>query len=154
MKSDENFLNDLESSRRAVNEFAEKLRQKGFEVWLPPQRTRPDAAQREEYADAGDMMVPVRVEHKVRNLHFHSREDYPYPTVIVDEAYKVESKESDPVFLYVIENAERTAAAVVYGWTRRHWQIEEVYDAKQNRKCRNYTVPVKYVRFCDPQEVF
>jgi hypothetical protein len=155
MKSDQQFLCDLSASRRAVNDFADKLRQTGMQVWLPPQRTRPDATVREQYADNGDLMVQGRVEHKVRtNLHFTSREDYPYPTVIVDEAYKVDAKADTPVLAYIIENASRTVAAVVYGWTRKHWQVEEVYDPKQGRKCRNYTVPKQHVRFCEPQEAF
>jgi hypothetical protein len=155
MKSDNQFLGDLNASRRAVNEFADKLRETGLQAWLPPERTRPDAAVREQYADAGDLMVQGRVEHKVRhNLNFTCREDYPYQTVIIDEAYKVDAKDASPVLAYVIENASRTVAAVVYGWTRDHWQIEEVYDPKQGRRCRNYTVPLRYVRFCPPQEAF
>lgn len=155
MKQDEKFLSDLGASRVAVNEFAGKLRDSGIQVWLPPERTRPDASVRQLYADSGDLMVQGRVEHKVRNnLNFTSRDDYPYQTVIIDEAYKVDAKSETPVLAYVIENATRTVAAVVYGWTREHWQIEEVYDAKQGRRCRNYTVPVRYVRFCKPQEAF
>ena len=155
MKSDKQFLGDLSASRRAVNEFADKLRECGLQAWLPPERTRPDASVRDQYADAGDLMLQGRVEHKVRtNLNFTSKEDYPYQTVFIDEAYKVDAKADTPVLAYVIENATRTVAAVVYGWTRDHWQIEEVFDSKQGRCCRNYTVPLKYVRFCPPQEAF
>ena len=155
MKDSNSFLRDLATSRVAVNEFAQRMRDKGLQVWLPPESVRPDASVRREYADNGDLMVQGRVEHKVRtNLHFTSREDYPYPTVIVDEAYKVDAKADTPVLAYIIENASRTVAAVVYGWTRKHWQVEEVYDPKQGRRCRNYTVPKQHVRFCEPQEAF
>jgi hypothetical protein len=155
MKSDSEFIGDLNASRRAVNEFANKLREQGVHAWLPPERTRPDASVRSQYADAGDLMVQGRVEHKVRgNLHFTCKEDYPYQTVFIDEAYKVDAKAETPVLAYVIENATRTVAAVVYGWTREHWVIEEVFDRKQNRTCRNYAAPLRYVRFCPPQEAF
>ena len=117
MKDDQQFIRDLSTSRIAVNEFASRLRDKGWQIWLPPESVRPDATVRREYGDTGDIMVQGRVEHKVRtNLHFTCRDDYPYDTVIVDEVYKEDSKADDPVLAYIIENASRTHAAVVYGW--------------------------------------
>lgn len=157
MKDNTEFIRDLGASRMAVNEFAERLRRHGIHAWLPPERTRPDASVRREYADAGDLMVQGRVEHKVRNnLHFTCRDDYPYPTVIVDEVYKEDAKADEPVLAYVIENADRTHAAVVYGWTRDKWQIETRRDAIQGRDCDFYTIDKRWVRFCDlsTEEVF
>lgn len=152
MKDDQKFVADLNASRVAVNEFADKLRRDGIQAWLPPERTRPDASVRREYADAGDIMVQGRVEHKVRNnLRFTCRDDYPYATVIVDEVYKEDAKSNEPVFAYVIENADRTHAAIVYGWTRDKWQIETRRDPIQGRDCDFYTVEKKWVRFCDLQ---
>ncbi len=154
MKDSERFLSDLSSSRIAVNQFADLARRKGFSAWLPPDRTRPDASVRAEYADAGDMMLQGRVEHKVRtNLRFTCRDDYPYQTVIVDEAYKEDAKSEDPVLMYVIENADRTHAAVVYGWTRSRWKIESRHDPIQGRVCDFYTLDKSLVRFCHIDEV-
>jgi hypothetical protein len=150
MKDDDKFVRDLDASRVAVNQFADKLRRDGIQAWLPPERTRPDASIRHDYADEGDIMVQGRVEHKVRNnLHFTCKEDYPYPTVIVDEVYKEDAKASDPVFAYVIENASRTHAAVVYGWTRDKWQVETRRDTIQGRDCHFYVIDKRWVRFCD-----
>jgi hypothetical protein len=150
MKDEKRFFDDLALSRRAVNDFAERLRRDGIKAWLPPERTRPDASMRSQYADAGDLMVQGRVEHKVRmNLHFTCREDYPYATVFIDEVYKADAKGGDPVFAYVIENASRTHAAVVYGWTRDKWTVETVRDRIQGRECENYAVDKRWVRFCD-----
>lgn len=150
MKEDSRFLGDLNASRKAVNEFADKVRETGIQAWLPPERTRPDAAVRSQYADAGDLMVQGRVEHKVRNnLHFTSRETYKYDTVIVDEVYKEDAKASEPVLAYVIENAERTHAAIVYGWTRANWTTERHHDSIQGRECDFYVVPKRLVRFID-----
>ncbi len=150
MKDDSRFLGDLNASRKAVNEFAGKVRSTGIQAWLPPERTRPDAAVRSEYADSGDLMVQGRVEHKVRtNLNFTCRDDYKYDTVIVDEVYKEDAKASEPVLAYVIENAKRTHAAIVYGWTRDHWAIERRNDPIQGRECDFYVVPKRLVRFID-----
>lgn len=150
MKEDPRFLGDLAHSRRAVNEFANKLRSSGIQAWLPPERTRPDSTVRHEYSDSGDIMVQGRVEHKVRtNISFTCRDDYPYPTVIVDEVYKEDSKSGDPVLAYVIENSRRTHAAIVYGWTRDRWTVESRMDPIQGRMCDFYVVDKRLVRFCN-----
>jgi hypothetical protein len=155
VKDSNSFLRDLSTSRVAVNEFARRMREKGLQVWLPPESVRPDASVRREYADNGDLMVQGRVEHKVRtNLHFTCRDDYPYDTVIVDEVYKEDAKADSHVFCYVIENAARTHAAVVYGWTRKAWDVERRRDPIQGRDCDFYTVPKSMVRFCTVDEVF
>jgi len=92
---------------------------------------------------------------KVRlNLHFTCRDDYPYDTVIVDEVYKEDAKEDSHVLCYVIENAGRTHAAVVYGFTRKYWGVERRRDPIQGRDCDFYTVPKINVRFCLVDEVF
>ena len=150
MKSDGEFIRDLGSSRVAVNDFADRLRQLGLQAWLPPERIRPVTEVRKDYADEGDIMVQGRVEHKVRtNLHFTCRDDYPYQTVIVDEVYKEDCKSADRVLAYVIENKFRTHAAVVYGWTRDKWQVERKADPIQKRECDFYTIDKRWVRFCD-----
>jgi hypothetical protein len=155
MKDDQQFIRDLSTSRIAVNEFASRLRDKGWQIWLPPESVRPDSTVRREYGDTGDIMVQGRVEHKVRtNLHFTCRDDYPYDTVIVDEVYKEDSKADDPVLAYIIENANRTHAAVVYGWKRHLWQIERRRDPIQGRECDFYTIHKDHVRFCHPSDAF
>ena len=155
MKDSSSFLRDLSTSRMAVNEFAQRLREKGLQIWLPPESVRPDASVRRAFADDGDLMVQGRVEHKVRtNLHFTCRDDYPYATVIVDEVYKEDAKADDRVLAYVIENAARTNAAVVYGWTRDKWQIERRHDPIQGRECDFYTIDKAFVRFCSPADAF
>lgn len=155
MKTEQNFLGDLSASRRAVNKFAAMLRRCGVHAWLPPEEVRPDASVRREYADDGDLMVELRVEHKVRtNLEFTCREDYPYPTVIVDEKYKEDAKQNRRPFVYVIENRHGTCAAVVHWSTRPFWTVETRNDPKQNRECEFYVVDKSRVRFCKPEEVF
>jgi hypothetical protein len=155
VKDGNSFIRDLGESRIAVNDFAARCRERGVMVWLPPERTRPDESVRSQYADDGDLMVQGRVEHKVRtNLTFTCRADYPYATVIVDEVYKEDEKSGDPPLMYVIEDKTRTHAAIVYGWTRKHWQKETKHDPIQNRECVFYTVDKRHVRFCMVEEVF
>lgn len=155
MKDGTKFLGDLSASRHAVNRFAAMLRRLGVQAWMPPEDVRPDESVRREYADDGDLMIELRVEHKVRtNLEFTSRDDYPYQTVIVDEKYKEDAKRHRRPFVYVIENKHGTCAAVVHWSTRPHWTVEVRPDPKQNRQCEFYVVDKSRVRFCRPEEVF
>jgi hypothetical protein len=154
MKNDEEFLRDLAKSRSDVDHFAERLKARGVDVVVLSAETRPDASMRRQYADRGDMTVTLRVEHKVRQLDFTNRTNFPYETVIVDEAYKVREKSHIPLGMYVLENRNRTHAAVVYGWTQGQWEIETIYDRHQGRTCENYVVHKSLVRFCPVDEVF
>ena len=155
MKDGNQFLGDLTQSRRAVNRFAAMLRRLGVSAWMPPEEVRPDESVRHQYADDGDLMVQMRVEHKVRtNLTFTCRDDYPYQTVIVDEKYKEDAKSNRRPFLYVIENKAGSCVAVVHWSTRPFWKIEVRPDPIQKRSCEFYTVDKSRVRFCKPEEVF
>ena len=155
MKDDESFIRDLGRSHQAVNDFAERSRRNGWQLWLPPEVLRPDASLRRLYADDGDLMLQVRIEHKVRtNITWTCRADYPFQTVIVDEVYKVDKKSDMPVFMYVIEDQTAQYAAIVYGLTRRHWKTERMRDRIQNRDCDFYTIDKDKVRFCVIDEVF
>lgn len=156
MKDDDLFLSDLAKSRRAVNEFAALLRSQGITAWLPPEQTRPDASTRRAYSDTGDLMIQFRVEHKWRpDLSFTCREDYPFKTVFIDEVYNFDQKAvNGPPLVYVIENAERTRAAVVAGYTKPYWKIERRFDSKQQRQCEWYAVDKSRVRFCTAANVF
>lgn len=154
MKSDENFLRDLSKSRQAVNNFALIQQSKGVQIWLPPEQTRPDSSQRMEYADSGDMILQMRIEHKSISLEFTSREDFPNPSIIVDEKYKYDSKSKTPVLMYVLQSANKTHAAIVYGFTRDKWTTKDIFDRKQNRNCTMYMCDKKYIRFCKVNEIF
>jgi hypothetical protein len=155
VKDGSQFVADLNRSRSAVNKFAAMLRRLGVSAWMPPEEVRPSEETRHEYADDGDLMVQLRVEHKVRtNLAFTCREDYPYDTVIVDEKYKEDAKQNRRPFVYVIENKDGTCAAVVHWSTRPFWKVETRQDPIQKRACQFYTVDKSRVRFCKPEDVF
>lgn len=155
MKHRSQFVANLTRSRSAVNKFAAMLRRHGVFVWMPPEEVCPNAETRHEYADDGDLMVQLRVEHKVRtNIAFTCREDYPYDTVIVDEKYKEDAKQNRRPFVYVIENRDGTCAAVVHWSTRPFWTVETRQDPNEDRPCEFYVVHKSRVRFCKPEEVF
>ena len=148
------FLKDFRSSIRSVEKFAAILKNRGVQVWLPPTQVTPDFESRMEYADGGDLMLQLRAEHKVRSLNFTSREDFPFPTILIDEKYKIDSKADSPLFAYFIQSEDGQCVACVYGHTKHRWQVEESYDKRQGRSCQFYSIPTQFVRFCKPEEIF
>ncbi len=154
MDSDEDFLRDFDASAKAVNKFASRMRRRGVCMWLPPTEVRPDSSVRADYSDNGDLILQGRVEHKVRTIDFTTRDDYPFPTVIVDEKRIEDGKAEDPVIAYVIENKAGTHAAVVYGWTKPRWQTMTRFDRLRDRERTFYVVSKSLVRFCPVDEVF
>ena len=148
------FLEDFRNSIRAVERFAALLRSRNVAVWLPPTEMTPDVESRMDYADGGDLMIQLRAEHKVRSLSFSSRESFPFPTIIIDEKYKVDAKGGTPLLAYFIESSDGQCVACVYGHTKNRWLTKDAFDKKQGRTCTYYVVPKEYVRFCKPEEIF
>ena len=149
----EQFKARLQRSREHFAEFARKQATMGVDIYSPPINDAPTHASRWKHRDTSDGLMVVHVEHKRRGVSFTDRDSFPYGTVIVDEVYKINTKEH-PCLVYICENAAGTHAAVVYGWTRRHWLKETRFDPIQNRDCEFYTCPKDMVRFCETQEVF
>lgn len=153
MKPDTSFLRDLEASRARVWRFAAIQKAAGVDMVIIPAATRPDASVRGVYADGGDLELRVRVEHKVRQFDFTSADDFPYPTLIVAEAYSIARQPARP-FAYVIESQDGEHAAVVHSRTMSKWSKVRRWDAAQGRECEFYEVPKESVRFCAVGEVF
>lgn len=151
MKSDTAFFNDLDCSRSVVQKLVDDLRANGLHAEIPEHTDRPDNSVRMQYADSGDFFVCGRVEHKIRKLHFTCLEDFPFPTVIIDEQYKVDAR-SDAFLAYIIENRTGTCAVVVYNWQRPQWRVERLFDSVAGRFGNFYTIDKKLVRFCRPQD--
>jgi hypothetical protein len=143
----------LLASRQRTNDLAVAWLRQGVQVWLPPLMVAGKHGTREQCVDAGDMSVVMRVEHKVRSLTWSSRDDYPYPDVMLEEQYKIDNKPS-PFLCYVIESGDGKCAAVVYGWTRPHWVYRSTFDRRSGRGGQWAFCPKKWVRFCHPKEVF
>jgi hypothetical protein len=148
VKSDTAFLDDLQKSRGRVERFAAMCRAKGANVWVHPPVVRPDAESRRDFADDGDLMLQIRIEHKVRDVDFHDADDFPFETLIVDEVYKADRIKARP-FRYVIENRAGTRVAVVRSATKPEWTVLKKYDAAQGRECEFYEVDKRLVTFCD-----
>ena len=147
------FMERLRVSRERFERFRSVQSQNGIEIMLPAQFDAPSREKRYSYSDKGDGLLHAWVEFKVRSIDFTCRDDYPFETFIIDEAYKIDRKPHACPF-YVISNKAETHCGVVYGWTRPHWKITEQYDGTTHREAMFYTVAIDKVRFCKTEEVF
>jgi len=131
-RDDPTFKEDLAASQDAVERVARWLRDRGNAVIVRPTFVRPEAKQMTEYSDDGDLEIIQRVEVKRRGFAFSSKEDYPYPTVFIDNCHTVENARPKP-YGYVILNEAMTTALIVDCRTRSTWGKREVWDKKKGR---------------------
>jgi hypothetical protein len=147
LKTDAEFVAALEESQQWVAEVARWMERKGYDVQVKPQRVRPSFESRHDFADEGDIEVRQRVEVKAREVDFTGPDDYPYPTVIVDEQYKVDRRPMRLLFGYVILNRSRTHACLIPARTRRHWSVVTLNDRKDRERRSFYVVAVGLCAF-------
>jgi hypothetical protein len=126
MKDDAAFVADFKASHQWVVLVGDWLRRLGYEVRIPDQNLRPTAALRHLYSDDGDLFVTTKgitkaVEVKHRSIDFTSAFDYPFPTIIVNEAHLLTDERLAKIFGYVIVNDPGTHVAVVRPHTRPFW---------------------------------
>lgn len=141
--TDRAFLADLAASAGSVEVVARWLSEQGYPVLLRPTFVRPERAQWAEYADDGDLEIMQRIEVKQRkSLTFTSKEDFPYPTVIVDDAADYERKRPRP-YMYVITNTTLDRALVVYCRMEKQWKKEKHYDRNLGRDCLFLECPLE-----------
>jgi hypothetical protein len=119
--TDPTFKDDLKESQKYVWKAAKWLNSIGHSAAVNPTYVRPAASQRAEYSDGGDITMLQRVEVKRRKIEFKTKEEWPYPTVMVDVAHTYDSKRPKP-FMYIIQNNDATAGFIIMGSTDSTWQ--------------------------------
>lgn len=142
---DPTFLADLRASAGAVEAASRWLVGNGFPVMMRPTFERPDAEQRADYADGGDLAVLRTVEVKHRNLLFVNRDTYPFPTVLLDPVGTFDRKRPRP-WLYLIVNKQINGALLVYVQsTFGQWQQETI--VARGRTRAQYLCPVELTKY-------
>ena len=155
MKPDAEFLRDFEASHIWVVRAAWWLAEfPDMHVTIPEVRLRPSPAERSRYADGGDFLVRhgrgltyERVEVKHRSVDFTGLNDYPFPTVFVNEAYKLTPGVVAYLWGYIIFNRLGTHVAVVRAYTSPDWVEVRKYDSAQRRECTFLACPVRLAEF-------
>jgi hypothetical protein len=149
--TDPTFVADLLGSRPSVRAVAHWICDAfGNPVVIQPTIVRPSASERFEYADNGDLWIQQRIEVKHRpTIDFKSREEFPYPTVIVDVTHAYDRARPKP-YVYVICNQSLTGALVVMCRdTFDEWRKTTKYDTHANREREYYECPVRLCSYHD-----
>lgn len=148
MKSDACFVGALEQSKSCVAAVAAWMAKHNCDVLIRPTVVRPDFESRNDYADHGDIEIRQRVEVKHRSIDFTSVDDYPYPTVIVDEKYKVDRIPRSKLWGYLIVNRQGTHVCCVKPDTQAQWLVESKHDNKDGQRREFYVCPKGLCLFC------
>ncbi len=145
--TDAAFLNRLRESQQFTTLAAHILSGMGYPVTIRPVFERPDVMKRAEYADNGDLEIIQTVEVKHRQeLDFTCREDYPYPTIIVDMASSYDKKRPKPL-MYIIFNSQATHYALVMCRTVRQWRRVRRRSGLNGVTSDYYECPINLVEF-------
>ncbi len=169
-KIDPTFTDDLYVSRIAVYTATHWLNNRGHTVVCPPNKTRPEAKDRVDYSDYGDLQVAlgkdgIRCAHEVESLetvevkqrfnnekypnidmNFQSRDAFPYPTVIVGLVNHYDKLDPEPI-MTIIFNESLTGCLTVGREHRSSFKTVEKYVQKNGRKQTWYEVPKHLTTF-------
>lgn len=146
MKTDEQFIHDLKASMPSVWQAARWFHSRGYQAIVQPLHIRPDVSQRLQYSDGGDLFVLQRVEVKHRSIQFTCRADYPYPTLIVDDA-NVWDKANPKPYMHIIFSKDCQHAALIMGSTCKSWQRTSHFDEKSKGRREFYECPSELAIF-------
>ena len=122
-QDDPGFIQDLRDSKEAVAVAAKWLCNKGYPVVMRPVFERPTAS---------DM----------QNLEFTSKQDFPYPTVIVDVCHAYDRAHPKP-YAYIIFNKSMDRALIIEGRTHGAWAKTRKQDRFKNREREFYECPLE-----------
>ncbi len=161
---DPTFKDDLYVSRIAVYTAVHWLNNRGHTVVIPPNLTRPEAKDRLDYSDFGDLQVAfgkkglrtladfhaletVEVKqrftserHPNKSMDFHSVEEFPWPTVLVGIKKHYDKLDPEPVST-ICFNETLTGCLIIKKETRKQWTVWEKHVDKNGRKQICYECP-------------
>ena len=163
-KIDPTFKEDLAVSRKAVYIAAHWMNNRGHVVIIPPNKVRPEAKDRVDFSDFGDLQVLLgedtinslahiksleTVEVKQRfnnpkypnaNMDFKSRGDFPYDTVMVGIKKHYDKLDPEPMFTIVF-NESLTGCLTIQKASKEEWTTTERFVEKNGRKNTCYECP-------------
>ncbi len=141
MKADADFFRGLSGSQLPVCVVGSYLASRGFDCSVKPVLLSPDCESRHEYVDSGDIEVRFRVEVKRRSFVFTGLDDYPYPTVLVDEKHKIDRIPPNRLYGYAVVDKGIGSLCFVSGGTKGQWKVERHYDRSEGGEREFYACP-------------
>lgn len=141
-KTHSQFAAALHDSHDIVWAVAEFLTEKGNTVKILPGTLAPSKEENKDHVDLGDIEIIRRIEVKRRpGIDFDSVASFPYPTVIVDEEYKINKFHPKTLYGYAVVNKSKTGMLWIPASTRKRWTSEVKPDDSEDRECTFVVCP-------------
>lgn len=148
VKPTEEFTQLLRNARDVSFIVADNLTRRGHRVRILPSSWSNTIGQPGQYVDDGDLEITQRVEVKHwPHIDFQSREQVPYPNIIVDEVYKIEKRHEVPLYAYIIVNASMTGYLLIPIWTQQSWFKQARHDRREGHHREFYFCPRELTHF-------
>jgi hypothetical protein len=117
----DDFVYELQKSRKAVFRVAEWLHRNGKAIRIDPIKVMPRGGNVEEWVDDCDLYADdQKIEVKCKNVSFTCKEDFPWDTVIVSNSQTVD-RNWGLITAYIIVNKEMTHAMIIPTTTKDTW---------------------------------
>jgi hypothetical protein len=140
-QNDSLFLRERRLGNLYADQVAERLRQAGLIVAIPPQGVRESIRDAPAYLDSKDLWCAGRwIEVKSRRVRFTSPEDFPFQTIMVDTVSGWNAKTDKP-FVYAC--ISRPTGAIIYtpGDNPSSWIREKKHDQMRGFEDEFYLAP-------------
>ena len=142
------FVDHLDASHAGVWTVANWLNSRGNTVIVPPTTVAKSYEDRLNHVDGGDLFIQQRIEVKVRNLDFTSRDDFPYKDGMLVCAKHSYDNASPKPYAYVYLNKAMTHVALIMATTSKHWTVKDVKDSRYVESNQlTYECPLEWVIF-------
>lgn len=139
MLSDQDFIDSLRESQGAVDATQQLLLSQGETIVRPAMNIRPSFKDRKNYSDDGDLFIQRRIEIKKRSFSFSGADDFPYDSVFVDSADRVDSSR---VWRYYIWSDDLKSFLIVPSNTKEKWKRRTVYNKRHGENRTYYVAPL------------
>jgi hypothetical protein len=138
------FLNVLASAHKAERAWVDAQRGRGLAVAHGVKLVLPDHNPKKDFCPTPDAVAAVALEIKVRGLTFTSPDDFPYPTVFVDDLNGL--RRATPfAWVYI---SQQTGAWVWLSSLDRDesWAEQTVWDTMRGFNVPTLVAPSKFLR--------
>lgn len=170
IKTDSDFRCAYEMGLEWENLVAIALRGVNPGVLVPPKHSRVIGGRVVGFEDDGDMVTQVVIACKRRNLSFTSQSDFPYPTVKVEEEYKLipEHLTKDEYYAmpvserlsklrwfhsYWIGSQDMSHVCLIIPASKKYWTLETHYSRPDRREVTSWACPVEKCVFAPTSHI-
>lgn len=158
MKSPDSFRRDYEWGLEWEDRVVSLIQKCNPYVEQPPKFSKVVHGRVVGFTDQGDITAQTLISCKRRRVEFTGQQDYPYPTVFVDEEYKLIPDHIPHDVYYAMPLTEKLASlkwfhsywigsadmrhvALIIPASKPYWTLEERFSPQDNRNTMTWACP-------------